>query len=43
MLSKWLEWAPGDARESTSRATLQGLKDGLRRVNLGATAEDLDV
>ena len=37
MLSKWLEWAPGDV----DFATLEGLRDALRQVNLGATAHDL--
>ena len=41
MLSQWLQWAPGDARGSTSFATLDALKDALRQANLGATAHDL--
>lgn len=41
MLSQWLEWAPGDGRGSKGFATLEGLRDALRRANLGATAHDL--
>ena len=41
LLSKWLEWAPGDGRGSKDFATLEGLKDALLKANLGATAHDL--
>ena len=41
LLSKWLEWAPGDGRGSEGFATLERLKDALRQINLGATAHDL--
>ena len=41
LLSKWLEWAPGDRRGSKGFATLEGLKDALRQADLGATAHDL--
>ena len=41
MVSKWLEWAPGDRRGSTDFATLEGLRDALRQTDLGATAHDL--
>ena len=43
MLSKWLQWAPGDIRGSTSFATLEGLKDALRKAGLGAAAHDLNI
>ena len=41
MISKWLQWAPGDNRGSTSFATLEALKDGLNIAGLAATANDL--
>ena len=41
LLTQWLEWAPGDGRGSQVFATLEGLKDALRRSGLGATAHEL--
>ena len=41
MLSEWLEWAPGDGRGTSQRATLTGLKNALRKAGLARTAEDL--
>ena len=43
LLSKWLEWAPGDGRRSEGFATLKGLKEALRQADLGATAHDLHI
>ena len=43
MLAEWLQWAPGDGRESSSYATLEGLKAALREAGLGAKAEDLGI
>ena len=40
-LEDWLQRAPGDSRGSTSFATLEGLKDALDEVGLGASAHDL--
>ena len=41
MLSKWLQWVPGDNRGSTSFATLEALKGALSEAGLAATANDL--
>jgi hypothetical protein len=41
MLSAWHEWAPGDARGSTSYATLLSLKIAVDKAGLGVTAEEL--
>ena len=43
LLSEWLQWAPGDGRQSTSFATLEGLKAALGRAGLGAAAHDLNI
>ena len=43
MLSKWLEWAPGDRRGSIDFATLEGLRQALRHADLGVTAHDLNL
>ena len=40
MLSKWLERAPNDERES---ATLEALKAAVRKANLGSAAESLTI
>ena len=40
MLAEWLQWAPGDARGSTNFATLEALKDALRKAGLGTFAQD---
>ena len=41
MLSRWLQWAPGDQRGSTNFATLENLKIALFEVGLGASAHEL--
>ena len=41
MLNAWCQWAPGDARGSTSYATLEGLKAALVMCGLEITANDL--
>ena len=38
MLAEWLQWAPGDIRESTGFATLESLKEALNKAGLGETA-----
>ena len=38
MLASWLQWAPGDARGSTSCATLSGLKSAVDKAGFGLTA-----
>ena len=43
MLTKWLQWAPGDSRGSTSFATLEALKAALNEVGFGVTALELTV
>lgn len=42
MLSAWYEWAPGDARGSTSYATLDSLRKAVDKAGLGWTATELD-
>ena len=39
MLSRWLQWAPGDGRGSTGYATKESLHAALMSVNLGRLAE----
>ena len=41
MLSKWLEWAPGDHRKSTQYATLEALKTAVDNAGFGVTASEL--
>lgn len=41
MLSSWLEWAPGDARGSTTFATLDALRTAVDKAGLGLTAQEL--
>ena len=43
MLSKWLEWAPGDQRGSKQHATLGALKRAVSSAGLGATAAGLTI
>ena len=38
MLASWLQWAPGDARGSTSYATLPALKSAVDKAGFGLTA-----
>lgn len=39
MITKWLQWAPGDGRGSTGFATKESLRAALLQANLGAVAE----
>ena len=41
MLEQWLQWAPGDGRESNGFATLEDLKEALSQAGLGVAAHDL--
>lgn len=41
VLSDWMQWAPGDARGSKDRSTLEALKIALYRANCGDIAETL--
>ena len=41
MLTDWLQWAPGDQRESTSYATLEGLRDVLNKAGLSVAAQSI--
>ena len=43
MLSKYLEWAPGDQQESKQYATLGALKSAVSNAGLGATAAGLTI
>ena len=43
MVSQWLQWAPGDGRGSTSRATKESLVAALLAVNLGQLTEIVDL
>ena len=38
MLAEWLQWAPGDRRESINYATLEGLRDALNKAGLSEAA-----
>jgi hypothetical protein len=42
MLSRWLQWAPGDWRGSTGFATRESLRAALLRANLGQLAQQFD-
>ena len=41
MLCEWQQWAPGDARGSSSYATLEALVSAVDRAGLGRTAQEL--
>ena len=41
VLTRWLQWAPGDNRGSNSFATLEALKAALIQAGLGAAAHSL--
>ena len=41
MLSVWQQWAPGDARGSSSYATLEALVSAVDRAGLGRAAQEL--
>ena len=43
MLAEWLQWAPGDNRESKDFATLEALVLALKEANLAAVASDLQI
>ena len=43
MLSEWLERAPGDGRGSVQCATLNQLKEAVRKSGLGVTAQNLEL
>ena len=43
MLSKYLEWVPGDQRGNKQYATLEALKRAVDKAGLGATAADLTI
>ena len=43
MLSKWYQWAPGDARGSEDFATLEALKHAVSQAGLGKAATDLTI
>ena len=43
MLSKWLEWAPGDRQGSEQYATLEALKIAVSSAGLGTSAADLTI
>lgn len=42
MLTEWLQWAPGDGRESTNFATLESLSEALNKAGLVETSQSLD-
>ena len=42
MLSKWLQWAPGDGRGSTNFATEGSLYDALLEADLGQLAKKFE-
>jgi hypothetical protein len=42
MISKWLQWAPGDNRGSTNYATVESLIIALVKAGLAAAADDLN-
>lgn len=41
MLGQWQHWAPGDARGSKDRATLETLKRAVDKAGFGDVAEKL--
>lgn len=41
MLSKWIEWFPGDDRGSSGYATKNALKKAVDEAGLGRTAREL--
>ena len=43
MLSKWVEWTPGDHRKSTQYATLEALKTAVDKAGFGVTASKLSL
>ena len=43
MLAEWLQWAPGDSRESKDFATIEALKFALQEAGLAAVASGLQL
>ena len=43
MLSEWMEWAPGDSRESKNYANLDDLKTAVSRAGFGVIASELSI
>ena len=43
MLAEWLQWAPGDSRESKDFATIEALKFALQEAGLAAAASGLQL
>ena len=43
LISKWIEWAPGDSRGSTKYANLQDLKSAISKAGYGVIAEQLSL
>ena len=43
MLSKWEQWAPGDARGSTGYANLESIKAALNEVGLAKMAQEFHI
>ena len=41
ILTEWLQWAPGDNRESTNFATLENLREALNKAGFHQTAQSL--
>ena len=41
VLTDWMQWAPGDARGSKDRATLEALKTAVSRAGFGVIADEL--
>ena len=43
LLTNWLQWAPGDGRDSKNSATLGALQAATRKAGLGRVAAQLTV
>ena len=41
VITKWLQWAPGDARGSSDYATLEALKSAVSKAGFGKAAAKL--
>lgn len=41
VLADWIQWAPGDARGSIDRATLEALKTAISKAGFGVIANEL--
>ena len=42
MLVEWLQWAPGDRKGSTSKSTVEDLKEALNKAGFPHTAQSID-